>query len=99
MPDNVLFEGDVGETVRCKLLQESDMHAIPRLPTGIFYVRGVKANVLFFECKPSRDGGGMVYDNRTNIHHTLKRNPFTRADLDDSRAPTATSAPLPYLTI
>jgi type I restriction enzyme M protein len=55
VPDNVLFEGGAGETVRHKLLQESDLHTILRLPTGIFYAHGVKANVLFFDRKPGRE--------------------------------------------
>src|SRR5438270_5415910 len=53
MPDNVLFEGGVGETVRKALLKNTDLHTILRLPTGIFYANGVKANVLFFENKPA----------------------------------------------
>ncbi len=52
VPDNVLFEGGAGETVRRKLLQECDVHTLLRLPTGIFYAQGVKANVLFFDRKP-----------------------------------------------
>ncbi|HRQ40186.1 MAG TPA: class I SAM-dependent DNA methyltransferase [Chloroflexota bacterium] len=87
VPDNVLFEGGAGETVRRKLLQESDLHTILRLPTGIFYAQGVKANVLFFDRKPGREqawtGKVWFYDYRTNIHHTLKQNPLTRADLDE----------------
>ena len=54
MPDNVLFEGGAGETVRRKLLQECDVHTLLRLPTGIFYAQGVKANVLFFDRKPGQ---------------------------------------------
>ena len=87
VPDNVLFEGGAGETVRRKLLQESDLHTILRLPTGIFYAQGVKANVLFFERKPGRERPWTdiiwFYDYRTNIHHTLKQNPLTRTDLDE----------------
>jgi type I restriction enzyme M protein len=87
VPDNVLFEGGAGETVRRKLLQESDLHTILRLPTGIFYAQGVKANVLFFERKPGRERPWTeqvwFYDYRTNVHHTLKQNPLTRADLDE----------------
>lgn len=87
VPDNVLFEGGAGETVRRKLLQESDLHTILRLPTGIFYAQGVKANVLFFVRKPGREKAWTdkvwFYDYRTNIHHTLKQNPLTRADLDE----------------
>lgn len=87
VPDNVLFEGGAGETVRRKLLQESDLHTILRLPTGIFYAQGVKANVLFFDRKPGRERAWTekvwFYDYRTNIHHTLKQNPLSRADLDE----------------
>lgn len=87
VPDNVLFEGGAGETVRRKLLQESDLHTILRLPTGIFYAQGVKANVLFFDRKPGRERPWTeqvwFYDYRTNVHHTLKQNPLTRADLDE----------------
>ena len=53
LPDNVLFEGGAGETVRRKLMHECDLHTILRLPTGIFYAQGVKANVLFFDRKPA----------------------------------------------
>ncbi len=87
VPDNVLFEGGAGETVRRKLLHESELHTILRLPTGIFYAQGVKANVLFFDRKPGREqpwtGRVWYYDYRTNIHHTLKQQPLTRPDLDD----------------
>jgi type I restriction enzyme M protein len=87
VPDNVLFEGGAGETVRRKLLAESDLHTILRLPTGIFYAQGVKANVLFFDRKPGRERPWTervwLYDYRTNVHHTLKQNPLQRADLDD----------------
>jgi type I restriction enzyme M protein len=87
VPDNVLFEGGAGETVRRKLLSESDLHTILRLPTGIFYAQGVKANVLFFDRKPGRERPWTervwFYDYRTNVHHTLKQNPLQRADLDE----------------
>jgi type I restriction enzyme M protein len=87
VPDNVLFEGGAGETVRRKLLQESDLHTILGLPTGIFYAQGVKANVLFFDRKPGRERPWTektwFYDYRTNVHHTLKQNPLSRADLDN----------------
>ena len=53
MPDNVLSEGGAGETTRKKLLQECDVHTLPRLPAGLFYAQGVKANVHFFERKPA----------------------------------------------
>jgi type I restriction enzyme M protein len=87
VPDNVLFEGGAGETVRRKLLHECDVHTLLRLPTGIFYAQGVKANVLFFDRKPGSETPWTrnlwVYDLRTNKHFTLKTNPLTRADLDE----------------
>jgi len=87
LPDNVLFEGGVGETVRRKLLDTTNLHTILRLPTGIFYKQGVKANVLFFDNKPaSRDPWTReiwFYDFRTNIHFTLKKNPLRFEDLHD----------------
>jgi type I restriction enzyme M protein len=87
LPDNVLFEGGVGETVRKKLLDTADLHTILRLPTGIFYANGVKANVLFWDAKPaSKDPWTKevwVYDYRTNVHHTLKKNPLKLEDLKD----------------
>jgi type I restriction enzyme M protein len=80
LPDNVLFEGGAGETIRKKLLEETDLHTILRLPTGIFYAQGVKANVLFFE-KRKTDATPLTmevwyYDYRTNIRHTPKKNPL-----------------------
>ena len=87
IPDNVLFEGGAGETVRKKLLETTDVHTILRLPTGIFYANGVKANVVFFDNKPSAKTPWTkeiwVYDYRTNIHHTLKKNPLKLEDLSD----------------
>jgi type I restriction enzyme M protein len=87
VPDNVLFEGGVGETVRRKLLHECDVHTLLRLPTGIFYAQGVKANVLFFDRRPGSDVAATkelwIYDLRTNKHFTLKTNTLTRADLDE----------------
>ena len=87
VPDNVLFEGGAGETVRRRLLAECDVHTLLRLPTGIFYAQGVKANVLFFDRKPASETPWTkelwIYDLRTNRHFTLKTNPLTRADLDD----------------
>ncbi len=87
VPDNVLFEGGAGETIRKNLLQECDLHTLLRLPTGIFYAQGVKANVLFFD---RRTGGEIasteklwIYDLRTNLNFTLKTNTLDRADLDD----------------
>jgi type I restriction enzyme M protein len=87
IPDNVLFEGGAGETVRKKLLETTEVHTILRLPTGIFYANGVKANVVFFDNKPSGKDPWTkevwFYDYRTNIHHTLKKNPLKLADLQD----------------
>lgn len=86
VPDNVLFETGAGETIRRRLLHECDLHTILRLPTGIFYAQGVKANVLFFERKPATADaatrGVWVYDFRTNEHFTLKTMSLKRADLD-----------------
>jgi type I restriction enzyme M protein len=87
VPDNVLFEGGAGETIRRKLLHECDVHTLLRLPTGIFYAQGVKANVLFFDRKPASETPWTkqlwIYDLRTNINFTLKQNPLAREDLDD----------------
>jgi type I restriction enzyme M protein len=87
LPDNVLFEGGAGETVRKKLMETTDLHTILRLPTGIFYANGVKANVLFFDGKPSAKTPWTkevwIYDYRTNVHHTLKKNPLILKDLSD----------------
>ena len=87
MPDNVLFEGGAGETLRRRLLDEFDFHTLLRLPTGIFYSAGVKANVLFFDrAEPgTREATAAlwVYDLRTNQRFTLRERPMTRADLDD----------------
>lgn len=87
VPDNVLFEGGAGETVRRKLLETCDLHTILRLPTGIFYKPGVKANVIFFDKRPAsperQTKEVWVYDFRTNVHFTLKQHPMTDADLED----------------
>ena len=87
VPDNVLFEGGAGETVRRQLLSDCDVHTLIRLPTGIFYKPGVKANVLFFERKPASETPWTrdlwIYDLRTNQHFTLKKNPLNRSHLDD----------------
>jgi len=87
VPDNVLFEGGAGETVRRKLLHECDVHTLLRLPTGIFYAQGVKANVLFFDRKPASEKPWTeklwIYDLRTNQHFTLKTNPLRYEDLQD----------------
>jgi type I restriction enzyme M protein len=87
LPDNVLFEGGAGETVRQELLKTTELHTILRLPTGIFYANGVKANVLFFDNHPASKHpwtkAVWIYDYRTNIHHTLKKKPLTLNDLQD----------------
>jgi type I restriction enzyme M protein len=89
VPDNVLFEGGSGETVRKKMLDLFDCHTLLRLPTGIFYAGGVKANVLFFDKKTPRTDGKpitsklWIYDFRTNRHFTLKENTLSREHLDD----------------
>jgi type I restriction enzyme M protein len=87
LPDNVLFEGGAGETIRRELLKEADVHTLLRLPTGIFYAQGVKANVLFFDRKPAQEKPWTqklwIYDLRTNMHFTLKENTLKRSDLDD----------------
>jgi len=87
VPDNVLFEGGAGETVRRNLLRQCDVHRLLRLPTGIFYAQGVKTNVLFFDTRPAQEKPWTktlwVYDLRTNMHFTQKTNPLKRADLDE----------------
>jgi len=87
VPDNVLFEGGAGETVRRNLMMQCDVHTLLRLPTGIFYAQGVKANVLFFDNKPAQESAWTkklwVYDLRTNMHFTQKTNPLKRSDLDE----------------
>ncbi|CAN5891747.1 class I SAM-dependent DNA methyltransferase [soil metagenome] len=87
VPDNVLFEGGAGETMRRKLLEQFDVHTLLRLPTGIFYAQGVKANVLFLDAKPARETPWTdrlwVYDFRTNMHFTLKTKSLNRSDLDE----------------
>lgn len=87
LPDNVLFEGGAGETIRKKLLETTDLHTILRLPTGVFYKQGVKANVLFFDNKPAGKDSWTkeiwIYDFRTNIHFTLKKNPLKFEDLSE----------------
>ena len=89
VPDNVLFEGGAGETVRKRLLEQFDVHTLLRLPTGIFYAGGVKANVLFFDKKAARKDGCpwterlWIYDFRTNQRFTLKENQLSREHLDD----------------
>lgn len=80
LPDNVLFEGGAGETIRKKLLETTNLHTILRLPTGIFYAQGVKSNVLFFEKKMNSEipvtKNIWIYDYRTNVRHSPKKNPL-----------------------
>ncbi len=87
LPDNVLFEGGAGEVIRKKLLEKTNLHTILRLPTGIFYANGVKANVLFFDNKITKKDPWTkeiwFYDYRTNIHHTKKKNPMKSEDIED----------------
>jgi type I restriction enzyme M protein len=87
VPDNVLFEGGAGEIVRQNLLKTTDLHTILRLPTGIFYAHGVKANVVFFDNQVARKDPWTkevwYYDYRTNVHHTLKKKPLRFEDLSD----------------
>ncbi len=87
VPDNVLFEGGSGETVRRKILHECDVHTLLRLPTGVFYAQGVKANVLFFDRKPASESPWTkevgIYDLRTNEHFTLKENPLSSNNLTE----------------
>ena len=82
LPDNVLFEGNAGEIIRKELLKNFNLHTILRLPTGIFYAQGVKANVLFFsKGTPTQDV--WFFDYRTDIKHTLATNPMQRQHLDE----------------
>lgn len=87
VPDNVLFEGGAGEIIRQKLLDTTELHTILRLPTGIFYKPGVKANVLFYDKRPAspemQTKEIWFYDLRTNMHFTLKQHPMTDSDLED----------------
>ncbi len=87
LPDNVLFECGAGETIRRELLKQADVHTLLRLPTGIFYAQGVKANVLFFDRKPAQEKPWTeklwIYDLRTNKHFTLKESTLKRTDLDE----------------
>ena len=87
VPDNVLFEGGAGETVRKNLLERCDLHTILRLPTGIFYAQGVKANVIFFDAKPASKTAWTkkiwIYDFRTNVHMTLKTMRLKKSDFDE----------------
>jgi type I restriction enzyme M protein len=88
LPDNVLFEaGRAGEGIRKRLLEGFNFHTLLRLPTGIWYSPGVKANVLFFDKRPAsrevQTKALWVYDYRTNVHKTLKTKRLANADFDD----------------
>jgi type I restriction enzyme M protein len=87
VPDNVLFEGGAGERIRRALLQKCDVHTLLRLPTGIWYAPGVKANVLFFEkratAKAPATNEVWVYDLRSAQSFSLRQNPIGEADLLD----------------
>jgi len=87
LPDNVLFEGGAGETIRKKLMETCDLHTILRLPTGLFYAQGVKANVFFFDKKEGSAKAATskvwIYDLRTNKHFTLKEDSMKEVDLED----------------
>lgn len=87
VPDNVLFEGGPGETIRRKLLFDNEVHTLLRLPPGIFYAHGIKTNVLFFERSPLTSKPATkklwVYDLRTNMHFTLRTKRLEMSDLTD----------------
>ncbi|MBD2281211.1 MAG: N-6 DNA methylase [Dolichospermum sp. DEX189] len=81
LPDNVLFEGNVGKQIRADLMDKCNLHTILRLPTGIFYAQGVKTNVLFFTRGKKEKGNTQevwVYDLRANISQFGKRTQLTR---------------------
>jgi len=82
LPDNVLFEGNIGKQIRADLMDKCNLHTILRLPTGIFYAQGVKTNVLFFTRGETEKGNTKevwVYDMRTNMPAFGKRTQFTRS--------------------
>jgi type I restriction enzyme M protein len=85
--DLLSIEGGAGETIRRALLKQADVHTLLRLPTGIFYAQGVKANVLFFDREPAQEKPWttklLIYDLRTNLHFTIKENTLKRSDLDE----------------
>lgn len=87
VPDNVLFEGGAGEKIRRTLLKLCDVHTLLRLPTGIWYSPGVKANVLFFDKKPVTMTPATkeiwIYDLRNNQNFSLRQNPIRPEDLTD----------------
>ena len=86
VPDNVLFEGGAATSVRRHLLETCDVHTLLRLPKGLFYAQGIKANVLFFDRMRSEDRASSqllwVYDLRSDSRRvSLKTNPLQREDL------------------
>ena len=85
VPDNVLFESGAGEKIRRALLQQCDVHTLLRLPTGIWYSPGVKANVLFFDKKPLAKTPATkelwIYDLRSDRSFSIRQNPITSEDL------------------
>jgi type I restriction enzyme M protein len=87
VPDNVLFEGGAGERIRRALLQQCNVHTLLRLPTGIWYSPGVKANVLYFDKKPLSKSPATkqlwVYDLRSDRSFSLRQNPISSDDLTD----------------
>jgi len=87
VPDNVLFEGGAGEKIRRALLHQCDVHTLLRLPTGIWYSPGVKANVLFFDKKPVSKRPATkavwVYNLRYSRSFSLRQNPIRSEDLTD----------------
>lgn len=89
LPDNVLFEGNVGRQIRTDLMDKCNLHTILRLPTGIFYAQGVKTNVLFFTRGRSDKGNTKevwVYDLRANMPAFGKRTQLTRAHFAEFEA-------------
>ena len=87
VPDNVLFEGGAGEKVRRSLLERCRVHTLLRLPTGIWYSPGVKANVLFFD-KEARGNVPAtrhlwIYDLRSQGSFSLRQNPIGSEHLAD----------------
>jgi type I restriction enzyme M protein len=88
VPDNVLFEGGAGEIIRRALFQNCDVHTLLRLPTGIWYSPGVKANVLFFDKKGREDRTQemketWIYDLRSGSDFSLRQRPISGEDLKD----------------
>lgn len=87
VPDNVLFEGGAGETIRRNLLHDFNVHTLLRLPSGIFYAQGVRTNVLFFDNDNSSSKPATkklwIYDLRTNQHFSLITKRLEYSDLKD----------------